>query len=77
MRLKDQQKFTISTTKLSDNRARVRRYRTCHRRIDYVLSPDMCAIIDHHLKVGTDPCLAGVIDYLIRTGHQTITGHDE
>jgi len=32
-------------------------------------------IIDHYFKKGIDPCLAGVIDYLIRTGHQTITGH--
>lgn len=75
MTLKDQQKFTISTTKLSGNRARVRRYRTCHRRIDYVPSPDVWAIIDHHLRIGTDPFLAGVIDYLIRTGHRAMSGN--
>jgi len=64
-----------SPVRLTGNRARVRRYRANHRRIDYVPSPDVWIIIDHHLKIGTDPCLAGVIDYLIRTGHHTITGH--
>lgn len=67
---------TISTTgRLSGNRARVRRYRTLHRRIDYVPSPDVLPIIQHHLKIGRDPYLAGVIDYLIRSGHQAITGN--
>ena len=61
--------------RLTGNRARVRRYRAGHRRIDYVPSPDVWPIIDHYLKIGTDRCLAGVIDYLIRTGHQAITGH--
>ena len=47
---------TISTTgRLSGNRARVRRYRTLHRRIDYVPSPDVLPIIQHHLKIGRDP----------------------
>ena len=57
------------------NKARVHRYRTLHRRIDYVPTSDVLAIIDHHLKIGTDPCFSGVIDYLIRTGHQSITGN--
>lgn len=57
------------------NRARVRRYRACHRRIDYVPSPDVWPIIHHHVTIGTDPCLAGVIDYLVRAGHHAITGH--
>ena len=60
---------------LTGNRARVRRYRTLHRRIDYVPSPDVLPIIQHHLKIGRDPYLAGVIDYLIRSGHQAITGN--
>jgi hypothetical protein len=64
-----------SPVRLTGNRARVRRYRTNHRRIDYVPSPDVWTIIQHHFKMRTDPCLAGVIDYLIRSGHQTITGH--
>ncbi len=62
-------------TGLTGNRARVRRYRTVHRRIDYAPSPDVLPIILHHVKIGTDPCLAGVIDYLIRSGHQAITGN--
>jgi hypothetical protein len=57
------------------NRVRVRRYRATHRRIDYVPSPDVLPIIEHHLKIGTDFFRAGVIDYLIRTGHQAITGN--
>ena len=57
------------------NRARVRRYRTLHRRIDYVPSPDVLPIIQHHLKIGRDPYWAGVIDYLIRSEHQAITGN--
>jgi len=57
------------------NQARVRRYRVTHRRYDYVPSPDVRPIIEHHLKIGTDFCIAGVIDYLIRTGHQVITGN--
>ena len=57
------------------NKARVRKYRGAHRRIDYVPSPDVWTIIDHHLQIGTDPCFSGVIDYLIRTGHQSITGN--
>jgi hypothetical protein len=66
--------FTVSSTRLTGNRARVRRYRAMHRRIDYVPSSDVLRIIQHHLKIGTDPCLAGVIDHLIRSGHQAITG---
>jgi hypothetical protein len=65
----------MSTTKLSGNLVRVRRYRACHPRIDYVPSPDVLQIIRHHQKIGTDPCVAGVIDYLIRSGQQAITGN--
>lgn len=67
---------TIPTiARLTGNRARVRRYRRFHRRIDYVPSPDVLSIIEHYLKLGTDPCLAGVIDDLIRSGQQAITGN--
>lgn len=62
-------------TIITGNKTRVRRYRAIHRRIDYVPSPDVLMIIDHHLKTGTDPCIAGVLDYLIRAGHQAITGN--
>jgi hypothetical protein len=57
------------------NVARVRRYRAKHRRMDYTPSPDVQAIIEHHLTIGTDPCIAGVIDQLVRVGHRTITGN--
>jgi hypothetical protein len=61
--------------KLKGNRTRVRRYRALHRRFDYIPSFDVLPIIEHHLKIGTDCCLAGVIDYLIRSGQQAITGN--
>jgi hypothetical protein len=60
---------------LVGNRARVRRYRAIHRRFDYVPSPDVVPIIQHHLAIGTDPCIAGVLDYLIRSGQRAITGN--
>ena len=67
----------MTIVRLTGNRARVRRYRTTHRRFDYVPSPDVLPIIEHHLKVGTDRCVAGVIDYLVRAGHQAaITGNE-
>ena len=65
----------MRVTSLRGNLRRVRRYRAVHRRIDYVPSPDVLPIIEHHLKIGTDSCLAGVIDYLIRAGQQAITGN--
>jgi hypothetical protein len=68
--------FTVSSTaRLTGNLARVRRYRAMHRRIDYVPSPDVLPIIQHHLDIGTDPRVAGVIDYLVRSGHHAITGN--
>jgi len=65
----------MNTVSLTGNRARVRRYRAVHRRFDYVPSPDLLPIIEHHLKIGTDCCLAGVIDFLIRSGQRAITGN--
>ena len=65
----------MNHTSTTGNRTRVHRYRAIHRRIDYIPSPDVLQIIEHHLKIGTDPCLAGVIDYLIRAGQQAITGN--
>ena len=50
----------MNTMRLTGNRGRVRRYRTTHRRFDYVPSPDVLPIIEHHLKLGTDHCVAGV-----------------
>ncbi len=65
----------MNLPKITGNQARVRRYRANHRRIDYIPCADVLSIILHHLKIGTDPCLAGVIDYLVRTGHRSITGN--
>ena len=65
----------MNSVKLTGNRARVRRYRAVHRRFDYVPSPDVLPIIEHHLNIGTDCCVAGVIDYLIRSGERAITGN--
>ena len=62
-------------TIITGNKARMRRYRAIHRRIDYIPSPDVLQIIEHHLKMGTDPCIAGVLDHLIRAGHQHISGN--
>lgn len=70
---------TMTTARLTGNRARVRRYRALHRRFDYVPSHDVRQIIEHHLKIGTDTCAAGVIDFLIRSGQrafqEAITGN--
>jgi hypothetical protein len=65
----------MNPTEITGNRARVRRYRATHRWIDYIPSPDVLPIIEHHLKIGTDRCLAGVLDYLVRSGQQAITGN--
>ena len=65
----------MNPTEITGNRARLRRYRATHRRIDYVPSPDVLPIIEHHMKIGTDSCVVGVIDYLIRTAHHAITGN--
>ena len=57
------------------NQRRIRRYRSLHRRLDYVPSPNVLAIIQHHLGIGTDRCLADILDYLIRSGHHAISGN--
>lgn len=49
-----------SPVRLTGHRARIRRYRSHHRRIDYVPSLEVGIIIIHPLKMGTDRCLAGV-----------------
>ena len=54
---------------------RVRRYRKQHPRIEFFPSPDVWDIIQHHLSTSADPCLAGVLDYLIRMGHQSVSGN--
>ena len=67
--------MSLNPTEIRGNRARVRRYRSLHRRVNYVPSPDVLPIIEHHLAIGTDLTRAGVIDYLIRSGQRAITGN--
>lgn len=57
------------------NRARVMRYRARHRRIDYVPSPEVLAIIDLWLKAKLNHCMVGVIDELVIAGHNAIAGN--
>lgn len=54
---------------------RVRRYCQKHPRIDYFPAPDVLAIIEHHQAAGKDPCIAGIIDGLIRVGHKAVSGN--
>ena len=51
------------------------RYRARHRRIDYVPSPEVLAIIEGWLSAKLNNCRAGVIDDLIRAGHKAISGN--
>ena len=48
---------------------RVHRYRRRKRRLDYYPSPDVVDIVNHYRATGSDPCLAGIVDELIRAGH--------
>lgn len=54
---------------------RVRRYRQKHSRIDYFPSPDVMDIIKHHLATNGEPCIAGILDGLIRMGHKAVSGN--
>lgn len=64
----------MTNAKLVANKARVKRYRAIHRRIDYTPASDVLPIIQHHLRIGTDPCLVGVIDYLSDLGNGPLPG---
>lgn len=55
------------------NRARVRRYRAKHRRIEYIPSPDALAIIEAWRARKLDNCMSGVIDKLLRAGSKALT----
>jgi hypothetical protein len=55
------------------NTRHVQCYRQRHPRIDFYPSPDVLAIILHHRNAGIDATFAGVLDGLIRLGHQAIT----
>jgi len=56
---------------------RLQLYRKRHPRIDFYPSPDVLAILLHHRKDGADATLAGIIDGLIRVGHQIVSGNGE
>lgn len=57
--------------------ARVARYRSKHRRIDYAPSTDVLAIIDATLERFPDWNVQEVIDRLIRTANKSITGNGQ
>ena len=54
---------------------RLQRYRHRHRRIDYYPSPDVADIIAYHQATGSDTCIAGILDGLIRAGHRIVSGN--
>ncbi len=57
------------------NRNRIHRYRERHPRIDYYPAPDVLAILLHHSEITGEPCLAGVLDGLIRVAHRAVSGN--
>ena len=56
-------------------RNRLRRYRERHPRIDYYPAPDVLALLLHHSAITGEPCLAGVLDGLIRVAHRAVSGN--
>jgi hypothetical protein len=56
-------------------RPRLYSYRQKHRRYDYYASPDVADIIAHYRATGTETCIAGIIDSLIREGHKFVSGN--
>jgi hypothetical protein len=60
---------------ITDTTRRVRRYRQQRSRIDYYPSSDVLDIIQYHLANSGEPCVAGVIDGLIRAGHRAVSGN--
>ena len=69
-------KNTPTVKAITGNKARVQKYRSTHRRIDYVPCPEALAAIKKHLSIKLDNnCLAGVIDRLILAGNNAITGN--
>lgn len=56
--------------KAQRNKERVARYRSTHRRFDYVPSPEALAAIESHKAL--DNCIAGVLDQLILAGSKAL-----
>ena len=66
----------LEQSKLTGDAAnRVQRYRLRNRRIDYYPCSDVADIIAHHKATGSEKCIAGIIDGLVRIGHQTVSGN--
>ena len=57
------------------NPIRLQRYRQKHKRLDYYPSPDVADIIAFHIANGKEPCIAGILDGLIRAGHRSVSGN--
>ena len=57
------------------NNQRLQRYRQRNRRYDFYASPDVVDIIAYHQATGTETCIAGIIDGLIRAGHRIVAGN--
>jgi len=55
------------------NRPYIQRYRATHKRIDYVPSVEVLAIIEAWRSRKLDNCTAGVIDLLIHAGHAALS----
>lgn len=55
------------------NRARVRRYRAKHRRIEYIPSPAALAIIEAWCARKLDNCTSGVMDRLVLEGNKALS----
>jgi hypothetical protein len=57
------------------NRPYIQRYRAKHKRIDYVPSVEVLAIIEAWRVRKLDNCIAGVIDRLIHAGNAALSGN--
>lgn len=60
---------------MKPKQTRLERYRQRHSRIDYYPSPDVADIIKHHQANSGEPCIAGILDGLIRAGHRIVSGN--
>lgn len=60
---------------MKPKQTRLERYRITHNRIDYYPSPDVADIIKYHQANSSEPCIAGILDGLIRAGHRIVSGN--
>ena len=59
----------------ASNLLSVQKYRTKHRRIDYVPSAAVMAVLNTWHAKGLCNCWAGVIDKLVLAGDRVMSGH--